>query len=81
MLVKATFMPSIEDNPEVLEEACKKFQEAIENNPMNISLYTDGDDFIGSSVRAYVEDDHIVVEYDCKEEYKESLIKEGFIVE
>ena len=81
MLVKATFMSGIEDNSEILNEACERFQRAIEKDPMNISLYTDEDDFIGSSIRAYVEDDHIVVEYDCKEEYREALIKEGFIVE
>ncbi len=80
MLVKATYLLGQEDKLEFLEKAAKGLQDCIDQDPTSLTLTTDKDELIGTSVKAYVEKDHIVVEYDCGEEYKELLIDEGFIV-
>ena len=69
MLVKATYLLGKEDEPELLNIALENIQKDIEIDPHNISLYTDEDELIGVSIKAYIEDDHIVIEYDCDEKY------------
>ena len=80
MIVKATYLLGQEDKPELLEKTVKGLQACIDQDPNSLTLTTDKDELIGTSVKAYVEEDHVVVEYECKEEYKELLVKEGFIV-
>lgn len=80
MLVKATYLLGKEDEPELLEKMAKGLQECVEKDSNSLILTTDDDEFIGSAVKVYVEEDHVTVEYECKEEFKDILIKEGFIV-
>ena len=79
MIVKATYLLGQEDKPELLEKTASGLQKCIESNPDSLVLTTDDDKLIGHSIKAYVEEDHIAVEYECKEEYREVLTKEGFI--
>ena len=77
MRVKATYLPSSETQEE-LEKSLILVQDTIKISPENIALYTDDDKLIGISIQAYIEDDHLSIEYECNNIFKEELEKEGF---
>lgn len=79
MRVKGTFFTSI-DTEEELKRNLEVINNAIEDNPYNISLQTDEDIHIGCAERAYIEDDHIVIEYEVDENFKDLLVSEGFSI-
>lgn len=79
MRVKGTFFTAI-DTEEELKRNLEIINSAIEDNPDNISLQTDEDIYIGCAERAYIEDDHIVIEYEVDESFKDLLISEGFSI-
>lgn len=80
MIVQGTFFVGKEGDIEELKRTEEILNRMIEDNPKNIALYTDEDECIGASIRAWVDEDHIVVEYEADEKYKDELIKEGFSI-
>ena len=78
MRVQGTYFTCKEDDIEELKRTEKLLNESIKNNPESVALYTDDDKCIGHSVRAWIEEDHIVIEYEADEAYKEEFEKEGF---
>lgn len=81
MLVKATyFLGQKEPTKEIMESSANYLSDIIKENSEVMTLTTDEDELIGKATRAYFEEDHVAVEYDCDEKYKELLIKEGFTI-
>ena len=80
MKVLGTYFTCKEDDIEELRRTEELLNRAIEHNLNDISLYTDEDECVGVATRAWVDDDHIVIEYEADEKYREELIKEGFSI-
>lgn len=80
MKVLGTYFTCKEDDIEELRRTEELLNRAIEHNPNDISLYTDEDECVGVATRAWVDDDHIVIEYEADDRYREELIKEGFSI-
>lgn len=80
MKVRGTFFTCKEDDIEELRRTEEILNRTIENNPNNIALYTDDDKCVGVAIKAWVDEDHIVIEYEADEKYKDEFIKEGFSI-
>ena len=80
MRVRGTFFTCKEDDIEELRRTEEILNRTIEDNPNNIALYTDEDECIGVALKAWVDEDHIVIEYEADEKYRDELVKEGFSI-
>jgi hypothetical protein len=80
MKVRGTFFTCKEDDIEELRRTEEILNRTIENNSNNIALYTDEDECIGVALKAWVDEDHIVIEYEADEKYRDELVKEGFSI-
>ncbi len=80
MKVRGTFFTCKEDDIEELRRTEELLNRTIEDNPNNIALYTDEDECVGVAIRAWVDEDHIVIEYEADEKYRDELTKEGFSI-
>ena len=76
MKVLATYLTDEKE----LERNLNSIKFLIELNPENVKLETDDNECVGIATDAWIEYDHVVVEYDAQEKYKEELEKEGFKV-
>ena len=63
-----------------LEKALEKLNNGLRSTKEFMVLHTDDDKKLGYATKAYIEDDHIVIEYEADENYKDEFKKEGFIV-
>ena len=80
MKVRGTFFTCKEDDVEELRRTELVLNKTIEDNPNNIALYTDEDERVGVALKAWVDEDHIVIEYEADEKYRDELVKEGFSI-
>ena len=80
MKVKGTFFTCKEDDTEELRRTEEILNRTIADNPNNIALYTDEDECVGVALKAWVDEDHIVIEYEADEKYRDELVKEGFSI-
>lgn len=80
MQVKGTYFVGDGEDLEALSNIEKILKKEIDNNTGSIALYTDSDECIGTAIGVWVEEDHIVIEYEVDESFKEELLKEGFSI-
>lgn len=80
MKVIGTYFTCKEDDVEELRRTEELLNRTIEDNSNNMALYTDEDECIGVATRAWVDGDHVVIEYEADEKYRDELIKEGFSI-
>ena len=58
----------------------KAVNEMIQENPKSVKLETDEGIVIAKGIRAYKEDDHMCIEFNAEEKYRQEIEKEGFII-
>jgi len=81
MRVLGTYFPNArEGDKEALIRSLRSVRALIADNPQGVALYTDGEveDMIGTALEAWIDNDHITIEFEVDPSYKEELIKEGY---
>ena len=64
-----------------LESSLKRIENGIKENPDCMMLIDDTtNECIARAVEVWIDDDHIVVEFEADENYEELFVREGFSI-